>query len=114
MKVQTSRSTKFAMLLGLTLGAAVAATNANAGDLGPILEGAVHDYDGSTDTNAVVSKGSSSGYLNEIILDESYHDYNHSDALAFNEDVGQLEKGEFAALEKATSFPKEISAERDW
>ena len=115
MKAQTSRSTVFAMLLGLTLGTAVAATDVNAGDLGPILEGAIHDYDGSTDTYTAVSKGNvRSGYLSENILDESYHDYDRSDALAFNENVDQLEEGEFAALEEGVSVPWEISSERDW
>jgi hypothetical protein len=44
MNVQPSRSVLFAMLLGLTWGPAVAATDVNAADLGPILEGAIYDY----------------------------------------------------------------------
>lgn len=38
------------------MGPAVAATDVNAADLGPILAGAIHDYDSSTDTYTVVRK----------------------------------------------------------
>jgi hypothetical protein len=43
MKVQTSSSTVFAMLLGLTLGPAVVDTDVNATELGPILEEEIDD-----------------------------------------------------------------------
>jgi hypothetical protein len=115
MKVQTSRSTLFAMLLGLTSGPAIAATDVNATELGPILEEAINDYDSSTDTYTEFSKGSDLSVF-PAILDESSHDYNRSEARAFNQDVGvgQLEQGEFAAFERSTNFPEEIGGETDW
>jgi hypothetical protein len=115
MKVQTSSSTVFAMLLGLTLGPAVVDTDVNATELGPILEEEIDDYVSSTGTYTGFSRGGSLGDFPTILV-ESYHDYNRSEARAFNQDVGvgQPEQGEFAAFERARNFPEEIGSDKDW
>jgi hypothetical protein len=39
------------------------------------------------------------GYRTEIILDEAYHDYSGTEAMARNADLVSLEEAEFAAFE---------------
>ena len=96
----TSRVTLLTAIMGLSLGAVVAAGNAKAAE--NILNDAIHDYsnDVSKSLQSSSSRGGWGGYELKTVLDESYHDYDVSDVAAFESPEPTLEQAEFAAFEE--------------
>ena len=109
MKKVTSRVKVLTAVMGLSLGAVIAAGNVNAAE--NILNDAIHDYsdDASRHMQASPSPQGWGRYEIKIVLDESYHDYDVSDVADFESSEPAPEQAEFAALEEYSYGLPEVS-----
>ena len=109
MKKVTSRVKVLTAVMGLSLGAVIAAGNVNAAE--DILNDAIHDYsdDASRDMQSSASHRGWGRYDVKIVLDESYHDYDISDVAAFDSPEPALAQAEFAAFEEYSPSLPEVS-----
>ena len=105
----TSRVKVLTTVMGLSLGAAIAAGNVNAAE--DILNDAIHDYSDDVSRGYQSSSSPQGWYSYEIkiVLDEAYHDYDVSDVAAFESPEPAAVQAEFAALEVHSYGLPEVS-----
>ena len=110
----TSRVTLLTAVMGLSLGAVIAAGNVNAAE--DILNDAIHDYsDDAWGSNEYIATNDGDVFLTNNLLNEATHDYVSEDVASFINAYGETERAEFAAFEKATTpVPWEISSKNAW
>jgi len=103
MNTKTTEANIRTTVIGLTFAAMVVSGQASAYDLDHEIASAYDTAVGhSSFTTATASRSDSSGYKTEIVLDESYHDYQTGEAIVYETDIEGLEKSEFAAFEPVT------------
>lgn len=112
----TSRVTLLTAVMGLSLGAAIAASNVNAA--GDILNDAIHAYsDDAWSSNEVITTNEGNVYHTRNLLNDAAHDYVSEDVELFinSNPSGEMERSEFAAFEESnTPIPWEISSKMAW
>lgn len=103
-------------LIAATLGAAVGSlvgTAAARTDFKIDLDEAVDDYSevytgGAMERIGTASQDQATGYRVEIVLDESYHDYQGDQVLGYERAPSEMHTGEFAALEFSSHTPVDL------
>ena len=106
----TTKQTFSRTILGLTIGAAMAFTAVNAAEGETIIHESIHDYAEDASGSFRDSPSRFAAYEVNIVLDESYHDYDSYAVAAFENSEGDYEQAEFAAFEESSfDVPWELS-----
>ena len=109
MKTTNRKPTLLSMAVGLAFGTTVAYTSAQAYDadyeISSAYDVAVNDTSYSVTPSIRVG-----GYRAETLIEESYHDYQSDEVIAYEADLVDLEQTEIAAFEVAepSALPRVI------
>ncbi len=106
------RKALIAAALGVAVGGLVATATAGT-DFKIDLDEAVDDYSdvytgGAMERTVTASREQGSGYRVEILLEESYHDYQGNEVQAYEQALDELQSGELAALEFSSAPPVDL------
>jgi hypothetical protein len=103
MNTKTTEANLRPTIIGLAFAAMVVSGQASAYDIDHEIASAYDTaVENSSLTTVTVPRSNSFGYKTEIVLDESYHDYQTGEAIVYETNTEGLEKTEFAAFEPVT------------